>query len=130
LGAGYRGSAYSNLAELRSLLEQKTAALAEELEEDFARQTESMAGKLLADMHGLREELQMRHQSVHEQLLEEETQRIRAENTAKLEEISAHFHVCMCACLCVGRRGTAEGRASGHWRWWCGRLMMAPFEIA
>jgi len=91
LGYGYRGTAYSNLAELRELLSQWSEELDADLEEDLRKQKQNIASKLEDDLDNLREDLRRRHASVQQELLEEESQRIRQENAAALEEISVQF---------------------------------------
>ena len=89
----YRGSAYSNLAELRALLEQKTEDLRQELDDDFALQRDKITRKLDSDLHSLRDELEGKHEALCESLIHEEAQRTRHENAAALEDISLQFQV-------------------------------------
>ena len=49
-GYGYRVSAYSTLAELKSLLEQKTAALSAELSADYAAEQRKVELRLQQDL--------------------------------------------------------------------------------
>lgn len=93
LGNGYRGIAYSNLAELKSLLEQKISALAEELEEEYEKETKNMASKLDVDLDYLRKDLDAKHKDIRKSLRDEDMERIRLKNAAALEKISKHYHV-------------------------------------
>ena len=93
LGYGYRGAAYSNLAELRSILKQKATALQRELDDEFISHRRQIAGKLESDLASLRDELESKHEAICAALLQEEAQRINGENAAALEEISAQFQV-------------------------------------